>query len=262
LVPRLVICIWMACVAPLPSVTMVITALTPITMPRMVRKERSMLRRTERKASMKTLNSIRRSLRAAWGRRGDRVRVGDVAGDAAVDEMHHAPRIGRHVGLVRDHQHGDAVVAVQRQQQAHDLVAALGVEVAGGFVGQHHRRLGDDGAGDGHPLLLPADSSAGVCCSQPPKPTDCKALAAAAATHGGTVAAIQQRQFHVLLRRGARQQVEALEHEAQIAAAQPRPLVARQRLDMRALEQVLPGGVCPGSRGCSSPSTCPSRWAP
>jgi hypothetical protein len=71
-------------------------------------------------------------------------------------KVHHAPRVGRHVGLVGDHQHGDAVVAVQRQQQAHDLVAAPGVEVAGGLVGQHHRRLGDDGPRDGDPLLLAA----------------------------------------------------------------------------------------------------------
>ena len=58
LVPRLVIFSSMACVAPLPSVTIVMTALTPMTMPRIVRNERSMLRRTERRASMKTLNSM------------------------------------------------------------------------------------------------------------------------------------------------------------------------------------------------------------
>jgi hypothetical protein len=60
LVPRLEICASMAWVAPLPSVTMVMTALTPITMPSTVRKERSRLRRIERKASMNTLNNIRR----------------------------------------------------------------------------------------------------------------------------------------------------------------------------------------------------------
>ena len=38
-------------VAPLPSVTMVMTALTPITIPRMVRNERIRLRRMERSAS-------------------------------------------------------------------------------------------------------------------------------------------------------------------------------------------------------------------
>ena len=46
---------------------MVITALTPMTMPNMVRNERSILRCTERKASMNTLYSIRRPLaQAPW----------------------------------------------------------------------------------------------------------------------------------------------------------------------------------------------------
>ena len=74
----------------------------------------------------------------------------------------------------------------------------------------------------------PPDSSAGVWCSQPPRPTDCSAFGRGRVAHGGALAAVQQRQLDVLLRRGARQQVEALEHEAQVAAAQPRALVARQ----------------------------------
>ncbi len=59
LLPRLAIWSCTAWVAPLPSVTMVITAPTPITMPSMVRKERSKLRRIERKASNNVLSSIR-----------------------------------------------------------------------------------------------------------------------------------------------------------------------------------------------------------
>ncbi len=58
LVPRLEICICTACVAPLPSVTIVITALTPITMPRIVRNERNRLRRIERSARKSVLSSI------------------------------------------------------------------------------------------------------------------------------------------------------------------------------------------------------------
>ena len=87
----------------------------------------------------------------------------------------------------------------------------------------------------------PPESSAGVWCSQPARPTDCSALRGRGAPHGGALAAVEQRQLDVLLRRGARQQVEALEHEAEVAPAQPRALVARQRLDVRAVEQVLPG---------------------
>src|SRR5690606_8737578 len=58
---------------------------------------------------------------------------------------------------------------------------------------------------------------------------------------GSRRTAIEQRQLHVLLRRGTRQQVEALEHEAEVVAAQLRALVAVERLDMRTHEQVLAG---------------------
>src|SRR3990167_2891931 len=169
LVPRPEIWFCTAAVAPLPTVTMVITALTPITMPRMVRKERSRLRRMERSASSSVLSHMgcllagdARDFRVAHGRvRGarlqrHRVGVALIALDHAVHEMHDAFRICGHVGLVRDHQHGDALFGVQVPEQFHDLLAAVRVEVAGGLVGQQHLRLGDDGARDGHALLLPA----------------------------------------------------------------------------------------------------------
>jgi hypothetical protein len=62
----------------------------------------------------------------------------------------------RHLRFVRDHQDGDAVLAVERDEQVHDLVAALAVEVAGRLVGEQDQRAGDDGAGDGDALLLAA----------------------------------------------------------------------------------------------------------
>ncbi len=61
LLPRLEIWSLTACVAPLPSVTIVITAPTPMTIPRIVRNERIRLRRISRSASRIVLNSIRPS---------------------------------------------------------------------------------------------------------------------------------------------------------------------------------------------------------
>jgi hypothetical protein len=87
----------------------------------------------------------------------------------------------------------------------------------------------------------PPDSSAGVWCSQPPRPTDCSARAAAWRTRGG-LAAVEQRQLDVLLRRGARQQVEALEHEAQVAPPQPARWSRDSALDLARPEQVGAGG--------------------
>ena len=60
LLPRLLIWSRTAWVAPLPTVTMVITAATPMTMPSTVRKERSRLRRMARRASRMELAHIRR----------------------------------------------------------------------------------------------------------------------------------------------------------------------------------------------------------
>ena len=53
---------------------------------------------------------------------------------------------------------------------------------------------------------------------------------------GGGLAAVDQRQLHVFQRRGARQQVEALEHKAKVAPPQPRPLIAVQPLHGHAFE--------------------------
>jgi hypothetical protein len=76
------------------------------------------------------------------------------------------------------------------------------------------------------------------------------------------IAAIEQGQLDILERGGAREQVEALEDEAEIFAAQQRALVAVERLDMDALEQEGARSARRGSPGCSSSSTCPSPTGP
>lgn len=57
---------------------------------------------------------------------------------------------------------GHAVVAVQFAEELHDLAALVGVEVAGGFVGENEGGLGDEGAGDAEGLLLAAGELGGV----------------------------------------------------------------------------------------------------
>ena len=79
-----------------------------------------------------------------------------VGVDAPVDEPDGALRIGRHVRLMGDHDHRDALLRIEVGEQLHDLAAACGIEIAGRLVGQQHQRIGDDGAGDCHALLLAA----------------------------------------------------------------------------------------------------------
>ncbi len=87
----------------------------------------------------------------------------------------------------------------------------------------------------------PPESSAGVWCSQPSSPTRASAGLGGGMAGGRLFAAIEQRQFDILQRRGARQQVEALKDEAQVVAAQQGALVAVEAFDMDAAKQVVAG---------------------
>ena len=59
-----------------------------------------------------------------------------------------------------DHQHGGAQL-VDALQQHHNLQGALGVQVAGGLVGNNHAGVVHQRPGDSHPLLLAAGELAG-----------------------------------------------------------------------------------------------------
>ena len=84
-----------------------------------------------------------------------------VAPDQAVAHVDDAPGVGRDVRLVGDQDDGLAGV-VELLEDADDLLRGARVEVAGGLVGEQDRRVGDQGAGDGHPLLLAAGELRGV----------------------------------------------------------------------------------------------------
>ena len=91
-------------------------------------------------------------LTSVFGGGNERIGVGD---DAAVGELDDAGRVlvGQ-FGVVRDHD--DEAVAGHVAQQVHDLHARLGVEGAGGLVGQQDFGVVDEGARDGDALHLAA----------------------------------------------------------------------------------------------------------
>src|SRR4029450_4744675 len=95
----------------------------------------------------------------------------------------------------------------------------------------------------------------------------------ASATLGGVGYPVEERELHVLERGAARQQLEALEDEAQIVAAQQGALLAREAGRGRAggarAARRRRGGsgrslgwARRGSRGCAWRSTSPSPSAP
>ena len=88
----------------------------------------------------------------------------------------------------------------------------------------------------------PPDSSAGVWCSRPARPTRCRACTAVSRRSRRGHAAVDERQFDVLDRRGAGEQIVALEHEAEVVAPEQRALIAGQPGDIDAVETVAAGG--------------------
>ena len=232
--------------APSPIATIAITAATPMMMPSAVSSDRSLLRSSARSATRTTspglmtpppaLPAPLRLTRSSWIR-PSRTTIT-------------RSRVGRDVRLVGD-QHDRDAVAGERGEQRHHLVAGARIEVAGRLVGQHQARLVDQRARDRDPLLLPAGQLAGMVVQAVAQADPFQRGRRALAARARVRARVDQRQLHVLERGRAREQVEALEHEAE------RP-VARlgERVGVAAPKRPRPpGGSCRvsgdrSSRGC------------
>ena len=65
------------------------------------------------------------------------------------------------VGLVGDDDDGVAL-GVEFVEERHDLVAGLGVEVSGGFIGEDDGRPVHEGSGDSHTLALTSRELVGL----------------------------------------------------------------------------------------------------
>src|SRR4051812_43920547 len=221
---------------PLPSATSTITAATPRMMPVVVSTERSRFARRARRAMRSASPTFTARRHAAEpDSRAHPPLVRHVADDPAVVEAHDPGREARHVVLMGD-QHDGPAGLVERHQQLHDVVGRHAVERARRLVREDHRRVGDQGAGDRDPLLLPAGELVGHVAGprrQPDlvqrRPGPARAVA---------LARVHQRQLDVALRAGAGQQVERLEHEADLAVADRRELVVVERDDVLAVELV------------------------
>jgi hypothetical protein len=85
----------------------------------------------------------------------------------------------------------------------------------------------------------PPESWFGVWCRRSASPTEASA-SSARRCRSARDAAIHERQLHVLERGGARQQVEALEHEADEAVADDGARVVAAKRDVDAVERILP----------------------
>lgn len=126
--------------------------------------------------------------------------------------------------FVVGHQHeGGAAFLVQFEQQVADALAGVAVEVAGGFVGEQHVRLGSEGPGNRHALLFAAGELARRV-RQALAETD--PLQQFGGAFAGVFAAIEfQRQHDVFQGVEAVEQLEGLKDETHVFGTDSRALV-------------------------------------
>src|SRR5512139_2427858 len=151
--------------APSPMLTMAITAPTPMMMPKAVRNDRILFRLRARSATRSVWAPCRRVLliMAVTPWRSAPPGSGPLLpDDHAVLEVDPGAGPGRDVGLVGDHDDGQALLLVEGLEDVHDLRARLAVEIAGRLVGQDQGRIVEQGPGDGHALLLAARQLVGL----------------------------------------------------------------------------------------------------
>ena len=138
--------------------------------------------------------------------------------------------------------HDDRVaLRVELLEERHDLLAGLGVEITGRLVGEDDGRIVDEGARDGDALALAAGEFVGFVAH---------ALAeadvferAARLVHAAALAEarVDERQLDVVQRVGARQEIECLENETDLAVADVGELVVDHGGDVLAVELVAAG---------------------
>ena len=85
-----------------------------------------------------------------------------VGFDSTVFEADDAPGIRGHVRLVRDHDNGNPLLAVELAQQIHDFLATGRIQIPGGLIRHEDGGTRDDGPGNRHPLLLAAGQFIGI----------------------------------------------------------------------------------------------------
>ena len=232
LLPRLLIEASTAALEPVPTATRMITAATPIRMPSVVRADRSLFEVTPSTANLALSRMFIDATIwvVATGSCGSCETL--VWRWSAIDP---ARRARGSIGARGRATSASCVIItigpaghVQLVEQGQDLLAAVGVQRARGLVGQQERRARDQSPGRSRPAAADrrtAESAGGRTRSA--RPTSSSASSAGVAL-GDWHARVGQRQLDVGQRGDARQQVERLEDEADLAVAHERQLVARR----------------------------------
>jgi hypothetical protein len=112
------------------------------------------------------------------------------------------------------HQHeGGPGLAIQRDQEIDHAAAGLGVEAAGGLVGEEDGRMVGKGAGHPHPLLLPTGELGRIVVQAVAQPHPRQQLAGPGVGVTTPPSGPELERHQHVLERGKRgQELERLEH--------------------------------------------------
>ena len=133
-------------------------------------------------------------------------------------------------------------VGVEFVEEVEDFEAGLGIEVAGGFVGEDEERVVDEGAGDGDALLLAAGELLGTVIEAMAEADELREGDAVCVAVGEVAALIKERDVDVLDDGELVDEVVGLEDEAERAAAKGGELVVIHRGDVLPAEEIFAGG--------------------
>src|SRR5262249_39791281 len=161
--------------------------------------------------------------------------VGFVRSDSPILEHNDSRAEGRDVMLMRNQHDSEISLPIQPLEQLHDLCAGLTVQITCGLVGQQYGRASHQRTRDGDALLLASGQLIWMMAFAPLKPNRVKGFHSrtpALSRGEARLRVVEQGKLHILQCGGPRQEVEPLEHEADLSVADAGDLIVTQPRDI------------------------------
>src|SRR5579859_420825 len=158
-------------------------------------------------------------------------RLHAVVDELPLVDLQHTSGVAGRLGIMGDHHDGLVVALIQDPQQIQNFLGGMTIQVTGRLVANQDGRVGDQGACNGHPLLLSARELAGFVFAPVQESHQLERRSDLAFAPGGWHGGEQQRNLHVAFRREGRHQVVELKDEADVSRAPASQLSPGQRVD-------------------------------
>src|SRR5438034_7638999 len=173
--------------------------------------------------------------------RGDLVLVTDPFLEPAVPHADHTRCLGRDRDVMRDEDHGVALLRGESPQQRHDLLAGRRIEISGRLVGEENMRLVCQRARNRDPLLLTAGELRREVLRPAGKTDRLQQLLHTSLARLSGQPVRRERHLDVLRRGQRRDQVELLEDEADPLQPELGELAVTELRELASFEEHLPG---------------------